>query len=257
VNYELDCRGCLAQVEVAGEGPDVVMVGAAAPMSLTRPAANVLADLGFRVTNFDYGSGQASPTLRTALDQVPDVAQVMEATGLDTAHVVGVSRGAMTAFGFAAMHPSRVARLVLVAPVAGFADTLFRQGDDSQSAGSASDDTHDELGRILRLIHTDEYLDAHEEAVGAMFQTPPGSVDRVARAEETPFPDDMYANCPTLVIESGADLVVSADHPARYLRAIPDAEHVVVPHGSHGWILEQPMNFARIVAAFVGQAVPT
>ena len=51
-----------------------------------------------------------APTLE---DRVHDVEAVMDAAGVERAHVIGISEGGAMAQGFAARHPHRVDRLVL------------------------------------------------------------------------------------------------------------------------------------------------
>ncbi len=239
------CRGRDASVEVLGEGDEVVVVGTAAPMVLTRSFSHELAGRGHRVVNFDYGTGHESPEPRTALDQVADVLEVMDATGVGSGVLVGVSRGAMTAYALAARHPERVTALVLALPVAGFADTLL-VFDPVPEAG----DDDDPLGEILAMVFSADFLESNRDAAAAMLSSEAGSVDRVERSDEETFEDDTVT-CPTLVIQGGADRVVSAAHPRRYLDAIPGASLVLVPDAAHGWVMEQPREFADLVAGFI------
>jgi len=245
VERTVSCRGRDARVEVVGEGPDVVVVGTAAPIQLTRDFALELAGLGHRVVNFDYGSGHESPEPRTAIDQVSDVIAVMDALEVDRGALVGVSRGAMTAYALASRHPGRVTSLVLALPVAGFADTMLMV-DPYQGPG----DDGDVMAAILSQVFSESYLAANRETAAHLLTIGPGSVDRVERADEEPFGDDTVS-CPTLVIEGGADRVVSSAHPKRYVDAIPGARLVRVDGAGHGWVIEQPGAFAELVAAFV------
>ena len=124
--FQVDCRGVPASVEVVGRGPVVVMVGATVPMAWDRPSC---VELGYTVLNFDYeppDGWDREPEPRSALDQTEDVVAVMAATGLAMAHVVGLSRGAITAYGLAAMHSELVETLTLVCPVAGFGNSPLR-----------------------------------------------------------------------------------------------------------------------------------
>lgn len=253
---QVDCRGREAQVEVVGEGPDVVFVGTAAPMMWSRSAARALAGHGYTVTNFDYGSASDDPESRSALDQVADVVAVMDAVSIDAGVLVGLSRGAITAFGAAGRHPDRVTGLVLAFPVAGFADTIHVHQPVPEPEPGEDDEAF--MLRSLASVFSDGFLSSNLDDAILLATSPPGEVVRVERSEEDPFPEGMAVGCGTLIIEGGADEVVSPVHPARYLREISGAEHVVVPDGSHGWLMEQPGEFARIVAAFLssGRAGP-
>lgn len=241
----VDCRGRRASVEIVVSGPDVVFVGAAVPMMWARPAAHELAGKGFRVINFDYGSGHSKPESRTALGQVPDVLAVMEATDTKGAGIVGLSRGAMTAYGLAA-ESSAVKELVLAFPVAGFDDTKdLAEPDPTPRTGETEEQF---LRRSLGKVFSADFLDAHFDQAVRLVTTPGGAVQRVDRADEDRFPAQMTVTVPTLVVEGGADQIVSSRHPARYLAAVPGSEHVVVAGAEHGWLMEDPAAFAGILA---------
>lgn len=249
IRVQVDCRGRNARVEVLGDGPDVLFVGTAAPMMWSRPGARALAANGYTVTNFDYGSHSADPQPRSALDQVADVVDVMDAVGIDRAVVVGLSRGAMTAFGLTAHHADRVSDLILAFPVAGFADTIGLHRPDPQPEPGEDEEAF--MRRFLGTVFSEGFLASNLDDAIALATASPGDVVRVERSDEDPLPDGMAVDCATLIIEGGADEVVSSLHPARYLEAIPQAEHVVIPDGSHGWLMEQPERFAGIVAGFL------
>ena len=241
---QVDCGGRAAHVEVVGEGPEVVMVGTAAPVSLIRPAALALADFGLRVVNFHYGSGADEPEPRTALAQVADVASVMAAVGVEACALVGVSRGAMTAFGFAARYPALVHRLVLVAPVAGWHDVI-------DVVDPIPDSDPEDPDGLLKQVFSQDFLESSREQALSFLTTPPGTVDRVQRSEEDRFGADLRVDCPTLIVTGGGDLVVSAAHPARYQAEIPGSIRIDVPDASHAWIMEDPGGFAGLVEEFL------
>ena len=242
--FTFDCNGRPAQVEVVGSGPDVVMVGAAVPMLWSRGASTELAQLGFRVTNFDYGSGWDDPEPRSALTQTADVLRVMASLDIGRASLVGLSRGAMTAYWQAVCRPDTVEDLVLLFPVAGFADVLLEAETEEENSPTNVDE-------LLESLFSPPFLIEHRDRAYELVSTPPGSVARVDRADEDPFPVHSNVSCRTLVIEGDQDIVVSAHHPARYLAAVPGSEHVVVTGACHGWPMEEPVEFARIVSEFL------
>lgn len=232
---------------VSGEGRDILIVGAAAPIAWSAAASAALADLGFRVINFDYGSGHSDPEPRTSVDQAEDVLDVARAVGTESAVLVGLSRGAITAYRAASDAPDLAAGLVLAFPVAGFSDTIFNEEPGPSEPSPVE---------MLRTVFSDRFLRDHQGEAAEMMMTPPGSVRRVDRAQEQALSDDAAVSCPVLVIEGGADRVVGVEHPKRYLSHLPDARHVLVPDASHGWLMEEPEEFARIVSGFCDQDVP-
>lgn len=248
----VDCRGRPAVVEVMGEGTDILLIGLAAPLAWTRPAAAALAGLGHRVTHFDYGppdGWEGEPEPRTALDQIEDIVDVMDAVGVESAHIVGVSRGAIAAFGLAARHPDRVNALVLALPVSGDADALRIEAAMPEPVEGESE--LDFFDRMLETVFSEPFLIERLEDARDLLATPPGTVTRVGRADEDAFTADDIVTHPTFIIEGMEDRVVSAEHPARYAEAIAGAKHLRVDGAHHGWPLEQPDRFARLVAGFV------
>lgn len=246
VKLEVDCQGRLAEVEIHGSGDDVFLVGAAVPMTWTRPTAQVLAARGWRVTNFDYGSDHPSPEPRSSLEQIPDVVAVMDAVGVDSGVVVGLSRGAITAYGLAASRPERARGLVLALPVSGFAESL--ETTDSPTPSGEDGDPDPDL-MLAQVFSSDFLADNRQTAVG-LLTTSPGSVTRIDRRNETPFPAGLTVGCPMLVIEGSEDAIVESSHPARYLEATPDARHVLVSGARHGWPLEAPEVFGGMIEEF-------
>lgn len=247
--HRVHCRGRQARVEIVGEGLPLIFVGAAAPLMWSRSAGQALASLGYMVVNFDYGSGAVDPEVRSALDQASDVLSVMDSLEIETGCLVGLSRGAMTAFWFAANHAERVSALVLALPVAGYRDTIGIEGNQPEQAPDEDELTF--LRRMVETVFSDEFLSTNFEDAVAVATSPPGEVMRADRSEEEPFPEGLSVVAPTLVIEGGADQIVTAVHPARYLQALPDAIHVEIPGASHGWAMERPADFARIVDEFI------
>ena len=246
--HQVDCRGREAVVEVGGQGPDVLFVGTAAPLAWTREAAEALIRRGFRVTNFDYGTDHPSPEYRSAVAQVDDVTAVMDAMGIVSPVVVGFSRGGITAYALAARRPDRISALVLVMPVAPFADTInIAEPPPEQRPGESDEDF---MRRSLLDVFSDEFLTGRYEAAVSLAMTGPGSVARLERHEEETIPDSEVVGCRVLVIEGGGDRIVTADHPRRYIEAISDAVHVVIPDASHGWAMEQPEELARLISEF-------
>ena len=208
--------------------------------------------MGYRIINFDYGPPEnwdGEPVPRTAIDQIEDVVDVLDALDIESAHTIGISRGAITAFGLAARHPRRVDDLVLVFPVAGFEDTIM-VGDVGPEPVEGETE-QDFFQRVLESVFSERFLTSRPQLASALLMTPPGTVTRVERGQEDRFgPDDVVTH-PTFVIEGGEDQVVTGEHPARYVEAVAGAQHLHVDGASHAWIMEQPDRFARLVAAFL------
>jgi pimeloyl-ACP methyl ester carboxylesterase len=108
--------------ESTGDGPPVLLVmGLGLPGDAWWRTVPVLAR-AHRVITFDNrGSGRADPVSGpfTIAGMAADAAAVLDAAGIDRAHVYGMSMGGMIAQEFALAFPERVLSLVLGATSAG------------------------------------------------------------------------------------------------------------------------------------------
>ena len=68
-----------------------------------------------------HGASAALANLTYSLDDmVAELAAILDAAGVEGAHLAGHDLGGVTAFGFAATHPGRVRSLTLIEPALGF-----------------------------------------------------------------------------------------------------------------------------------------
>lgn len=245
----LDLNGTAARLQILGEGPDVMMIGAAVPLAWSQPSAESLARLGYRVLNFDYGppaDWQGEPVRRTSLEQVADVVALLEHEGIDSVAAIGLSRGAITAYGLAALHPE-VSHLVLAFPVAGFEDTIGLEGDEPPER----EDPMEALDAALDTAFSKSFLNEHRQRARDLFLSEPGTVVRVERDEEETVDGLPTITVPTLIVTGGQDRVVLPQHPERLRAAIPHTTTYDFPEASHGFIMEQPDAFAAVVDGFM------
>ena len=101
--------------EMTGRGPAVVLVHGS---MLDRRQWNPQRPLAHRFTVIRYDTRWhgASAGADSAFRGADDLAQVLDAAGVDQASVVGLSNGARIAVDFALAYPRRVRRLVLMSP---------------------------------------------------------------------------------------------------------------------------------------------
>lgn len=117
------------------EGPAVVLVHALGlDRRMWEPVMEQLASAGRRVFSYDlrgHGSAAGSPTPFTMDDTARDLIGVLDAMGLDQAHVVGLSYGGGIAQTAAVAHPERFASLALLATT----DFAFAAFEDRARSG--------------------------------------------------------------------------------------------------------------------------
>ena len=109
--------------DTGGAGPPVLLI-----MGLGMNATGwwrtvpVLAEAGLRVIAFDnrgVGRSERAPGPYTTAEMADDAVSVLDAVGLQAAHVYGISLGGMIAQEVALRHPGRVRALVLGATTPG------------------------------------------------------------------------------------------------------------------------------------------
>jgi pimeloyl-ACP methyl ester carboxylesterase len=108
----VDVPGGFLHCRTHGQGPDVVLCNpGGADLRVWESTLSWLAEIA-RVTTFDYrDTGLSSPGTEP-YSEIDDIAAVMDAAGVVSAVLVGVSDGARRALGFGQRYPDRVRRIV-------------------------------------------------------------------------------------------------------------------------------------------------
>lgn len=197
-----------------------------------------------------------------------DVIAVMDAAGLDSAHVLGASLGGLIAQELYHRHPQRVRSLILACTGAGANDPVHIPPLDP---------------KVLETLQLDRAAEPAERLVAAMeeiFYHPsyrakiPNLTARLLKLHQAaPQPPHAYAaqlaacfnhppNSPRLARIRVPALVLHGEHDAvwplgnaRYLaEQIPAAELVVIPDSAHMFLVEKPREFNRAVLDFLAKA---
>ncbi|MFT4571287.1 MAG: class 3 adenylate cyclase [Hyphomicrobiaceae bacterium] len=206
---------------------------------------------------------EQAPTLE---QRIGDIGAVMDAEGVERAHILGLSEGGVMAQFFAARHPERVDRLILVNSMAGLSASKTMQSLDETFAPSAAS----ALANLQQMIDTwgrdpEHFVNlfAPAKAEDAAFVRWSGRFQRqtCTRADLQRQFDNVLTldandqlqdiQAPTLIMNVLGDRVI---HPAmgRYLAgAIPGAVHVEFPGDDHmfwvasGWqrIMDRWLEF--------------
>jgi 3-oxoadipate enol-lactonase len=129
-----------------GHGQDVVLFNAgAADLRMWETTISWLSQVA-RVTTFDYrDTGLSSPGTK-AYSEIEDVSAVMDAGGLRSAVLVGVSDGARRALAFAHRYPERARRIVVVG------GTFGEFPDPSPEESAARQEMRDHFARRERML---------------------------------------------------------------------------------------------------------
>ncbi|MDQ0775546.1 pimeloyl-ACP methyl ester carboxylesterase [Streptomyces aurantiacus] len=207
---------------------------------------------GLRVISYDQrdsGITVNPPVPYTLGDLADDLVALLDALGLQSAHLLGTSFGGAVAQHAALRHPERVASLILVATTPSFAM-------GSEAVDELLEMSHgDRLGAVADFFFTPEgraaTLPARPQTLTV--RDPEQRARRHAVARQHEVLDRLgEIAAPTLIVHGTADRL--APYPAAVLmeERIPNAELRVIDGGRHAIAVEFADTIARCVREFLG-----
>jgi 3-oxoadipate enol-lactonase len=244
---------------VRGSGPPLLLVqGLGYGGRGWGRAPDLLAE-DFLVVSYDnrgFGASDVPPGPYTVAQLAGDAAAVLDAAGLERAHVLGVSLGGMAAQELAVSRPERVDRLVLVSTTPGARGhampartvALMLEAPLLAPAVALRRFVENALGPaagpelIERIV---AYRTANppdpggwqaQAAAGATFD----ALDRIGRIA-----------APTLVVHGTEDFVVDSRNGELLAQSIPGARLELLPGCGHLASWEEPERFATLVREFL------
>ena len=232
--------------EVAGDGPAILFAhGAGGNAAIWYQQVAFFAEKGYRCITFDHRTFARSPAALETIS-VPqfrdDALAVLDAAGVDSAHLVGQSMGGFTVLRMALDAPDRVKSLTLSATPGGLpnpaptdsAANLTRSDADAGSGilrtMSKATLANPPLVQLYQAIAAFN-LDFRITALRALARHPV-SIDEAAKLR-----------CPLLFIAGAEDPLFPATLLASYVPALPGARLVVVTGAGHSPYFEQPSTF--------------
>jgi 3-oxoadipate enol-lactonase len=246
-----------------GNRPSLVLVqGLGFDRSGWRPVLRKLARRCRLVLVDNRGSGRSdAPTdSLTVRDMARDVVAVMDAAGIATAHVLGVSLGGMVVQELAIGHPDRVDRLVLCCTTPGWPFAYPMPGPSARlmaMTGSLPPDVA--LRRHVEnalspdtVVHRPDLVDrliAHERSR----PHDPGAwaAQAAAGARYSGQLRQAQIRARTLILHGDADAVVDPRNAKLLAERIPNSRLVLLPNLGHLFFWEDPEAFVREVTDFV------
>jgi pimeloyl-ACP methyl ester carboxylesterase len=193
-----------------------------------------------------------------------DAVAVLDALGVDQAHVVGLSMGGFVAQLVALRAPGRVRSLVLVGTSPGSPEHVPVPAETLDAWSSNAHLPPEEFARnTMHFSFSEGWTEAHpelvEELTAARVEHPtPPECWRAQFVATGPFlaagvPVEEIS-APVLVVHGDADRVVPLSNGLLLARRIRDAELDVVPGCGHIVPLERPEEFNRLVEGFLARA---
>jgi len=249
--------------ELHGEGePLVLIAGLTGSLEAWRPPLPAFAN-EYRVLIFDNrGAGltdkPAGPYSMPMM--ADDAAGLMDALGIETARVYGVSMGGMIAQELTLRHPQKVKALVLGCTTPGGPNSVpTPQKTLDEMAGIPSVSEEEGLEIALGWMFTEEFVAANRQqvreiALNCFDLRPPrhaflgqlGAINAHNTYDRLPL-----ITAPTLVIGGGADELVASGNSPILAQRIPGAELVMYPKARHGYLYENAAEATAAVLDFL------
>jgi 3-oxoadipate enol-lactonase len=199
----------------------------------------------FKVVRYDtrgHGSSPVPPGPYFIDDLTDDLVRLLDRLGVQRAHVVGLSLGAMTAMRLAARFPERIQGLALLCTAAHLPPADWRaRAKLVRMHGSAAVSTS-----VVQRWFTEPFLSAQPELradFDAMVAATPGEgyaacCDAIANLD---LRQDLSSiSAPTLVIAGADDPATPPAKLEEIVSGIPGARLLVVEHAAHLANVEQP-----------------
>jgi 2-hydroxymuconate-semialdehyde hydrolase len=261
----VDVAGIATNVHVDGDGPPVLLLHGSGPgvtawanWRLTLPVL----DRHFRVVapdivGFGFTERPADVTYDLATWTAHAVG-VLDALGIERAHVVGNSFGGALALSLAIRHPGRVDRLVLMGSVG--VPFAITPGLDAVWGYEPSIEAMEGLLHLFahdpaligpdlaRLRYEASVRPGVQEAYRAMFPAPR---QRALDAMTHPVEDIAAITAPTLIVHGREDQVIPVQNALDLLGLIEDAQLHVFGRCGHWTQIEQAAGFTDLVTDFL------
>jgi 3-oxoadipate enol-lactonase len=243
--------------EGTGE-PVLLIMGLSYPSYMWHRSRAALAKCYRTIALDNRGVGQsgAPPGVYSIALMASDAAAVLDAAGVDSAHVFGVSMGGMIAQEFALQYPKRVRSLILGCTAAGgphavqaepaALQALTRQGMTPEESKEAI------IPFIYDVATPREQIDTDMAIRMKWYPTPQGYSGQLLgiRAWEA-YSRIAQINAPTLVIHGETDRLIPAANARLISERIPGAKLVLIPQASHIFTTDQPAATHHAIAEFL------
>jgi pimeloyl-ACP methyl ester carboxylesterase len=192
-----------------------------------------------------------------------DTCGLMDALGIDRAHVIGVSMGGMIAQELALAHPERVSTLhlgctfarpdaYLLALNAAWRDMRIGLGRDQTLRTLAlwlfAPTTYAERPDLVEMVLQNALANPYPQSVVGFLRQGEAIAahDAIDRLEAI--------RCPTLVSVAEDDILVPPRFSRDIAKRIPGAELRLVPGAGHCYFLERPEVFNEISLDFIARS---
>jgi len=253
LDRHVDQDGARLRWRLEGNGPALVLLHGWALDLQSWDAVVPHLVSGFTVLRFDrrgFGLSEGQPDIHR---NVEDLRALLDAAGIASAAVLGMSQGARFAIHFALRCPGMTSALVLDGAPEIEAESELPLEDYAtllESRGPAA--LQDEiLAHPLMQLHTTDM------AARAILQQSVGrysGLDLLHAATRAHAPDLRRIHCPTLILNGSSDSDARRAAGVQLQSAIAGARRIELHGAGHMAMLDRPEDYAATVTAFLDRA---
>ncbi|MCW3009615.1 MAG: putative Alpha/beta hydrolase fold protein [Solirubrobacterales bacterium] len=220
------------------------------------------------ITYDNRGSGRSDAPLRTTsmAELAADAARLLDALGVASAHVFGISMGGMIAQELALRFPEKVRGLVLAGTTPGGPRAVRPALAELAAVGVNLASTYREPGRpwLAPLLFSERFRAEQPARVAELLESfaAHGPTPWGANAHwwATVYHDTgarlVQVQAPTLVLHGGEDTFAPLANARFMASRIPRAELAVVPGTGHAFLLEAPGETLALMKDFLERHGP-
>jgi pimeloyl-ACP methyl ester carboxylesterase len=197
-----------------------------------------------------------------------DAAALLDAVGIDSAHVLSASMGGMIAQHFALRHPNRVRGLVLCCTVPSGPQNpaAIAPADDVLATLTAprTDDRAQDFRNMWPILYSQRFIEQNGDLLEEMLE------QKLAYPEPPQYALECQMHAiiathdvvdrlgeiaqPTLVMTGTADILVPPENSRLIAEKLPNTRLIEYPGAGHGFLEEVGMQAADDILAFLAEA---
>ncbi|MGO9512082.1 MAG: alpha/beta fold hydrolase [Steroidobacteraceae bacterium] len=189
-----------------------------------------------------------------------DAVAVLDAAGIDEAHVLGVSLGGMIAQELALQHPRRVRSLILGCTAAGELLGPHAVAAEPEALlalmrrGTTPEESNEAFVPFLYDVSTPrERIDEDMAVRLKWYPTAQGYMGQLQGVSGWDAYERLtQITAPTLVIHGETDRLIPPANAAIIAKRIPGAKLVLIPHAGHVFWTDQPSAAHHAILEFLG-----
>jgi len=248
--------------KVFGEGdPLLLIMGYSGTMDLWAP--EVLKELAskYQLIIFDnrgMGKTTASDKEFTIELFADDTQGLLDALGIERAHVLGWSLGTYIAQELALRYPDRVEKLILYAGDCGGKEAIYPGPEIMDALGDSSASSRERGEKLLATLFPEKWLKEHPDPRTYFPEiretSSPENIKRQYQAWQKwkgTYSRLAKITQPTLLITGAEDVNTPWQNSLMLIDLIPGAWLVQLEGGGHGAMYQYPKKFSRIVLTFL------